>query len=204
MLPDRSLRFHRPSPEVRELAILAGIGKNPAVSQRALARSAGLSPTMVNAYVDALVGRGLIEVTGETNRTYRYHLTPEGRARQEELESLASREAVEVFRRTRDQFARRLRACGGEGVRRVVLFGATEASELAVLASERAGIEVLGVVDPDPSARGRKVAGHPVEAPSSAAAFRPDAVLLAWPSGNAEAAERARDLEKEGFRVVRL
>ena len=200
MLIDRSLRLMRPSPEVHELAILSEIGKNPAVSQRALARAAAVSPTMVNAIVDTLVGRGLIEVTGDTNRTYRYYLTPPGRARREELSALASREAVEFFRRTRDEFTRRLEAWRAEGVRRVVLFGATEAAELTALASERAGVEVLGVVDPDPARRGRKVAGHPVEEPAAAAAYRPDAVLLTSPAGG----DGERGLESGGLRVVRF
>ncbi len=201
MFLDRSLRLLRPSPEVRELAILAEIGKNPAVSQRALARAADLSPTMVNAYVDAFVGRGLVEVTGGTNRTYRYYLTPAGRARREELSDLASREAVEVFRRTREEFARRLEAWKADGVRKVVLFGAGAAAELAALASERAGIEVLGIVDPDPARRARKVVGLPVEEPAAVAAYRPDAVL--WTAGPG-GAEQVRGLESGGLRVLRF
>jgi DNA-binding MarR family transcriptional regulator len=201
MFLERSLRLLRPSPEVRELAILSGIEKNPAASQRALARAAAVSPTMVNAYVDALVGDGKVEVTGDTNRTYRYYLTPAGRARREELSALASREALEVFRGARDEISRRLEACREDGVRRVVLFGATEASELAALASDRAGVEVLGVVDPDPARRGTRVAGHAVEEPSAAAAWRPDAVLVTSPPADRE---QVRGLESRGFRVLCL
>src|SRR5436190_1872522 len=68
----------RLSRECREMAVLAEIGKSDAVSQRGLARAAGVSATMINAYVDDLVGRGLLEVTGDTNRTYRYHLAGPG------------------------------------------------------------------------------------------------------------------------------
>lgn len=200
MLFGGALKLLKPAPEVRELAILSGVEGNPAVSQRALARAAGLSPTMVNAYVDALVGEGKLEVTGGTNRTYRYYLTPAGRARREELSALAFREALEVFRGARGEFSRRLEACRADGVRRVVLFGATEASELAALASERAGVEVLGVVDPDPARRGGKVAGHVVEDPSAAAARRPDAVLVASPPPPDR--EQVRGLESGGIRVL--
>ncbi len=201
MLLGRSLRLLRPSPEIRELALLREIGKNPAVSQRALARSAGLSATMVNAYIDSLVGRGLVEVTGETNRTYRYSLTPAGRARLMELSEAASREAVEVYRMTRDEYARRLEACRACGIRRVVILGATEAGELAALASERAGVEVLGVVDPDPSRRGARLAGRLVEDPAAAIAYRPDAVLVACREGGAAGAACVESL---GLRVLCL
>ena len=52
---------------------------------------------MVNAYVDDLVGRGLIEVTGDTNRSYRYHLTEAGRLRREEIFRQLSREVFELY-----------------------------------------------------------------------------------------------------------
>ena len=84
MLGD-AFRFFRPTKDAREMAVLAEIEKSATVSQRGLARAAGVSATMVNAYIDDLVGRGLLSVTGETNRTYRYHLTAEGLARRAEL-----------------------------------------------------------------------------------------------------------------------
>lgn len=94
-----SFQLLKPSRECREMAVLAEIGKGPAVSQRSLARAAGVSATMINAYVDDLVGRGLLEVTGDTNRTYRYHLTEAGRCRQEEIFRALSAEVFELYAR---------------------------------------------------------------------------------------------------------
>jgi len=87
----------RLSRECREMAVLAEVGKSEAVSQRSLARAAGVSATMINAYVDDLVGRGLLEVTGDTNRTYRYHLTESGRLRHEEIFRQLVREVYELY-----------------------------------------------------------------------------------------------------------
>ena len=87
----------RLSRECREMAVLAEIGKSEAVSQRSLARAAGVSATMINAYVDDLVGRGLLDVTGDTNRTYRYHLTEAGKLRQEEIFRQLVREVFELY-----------------------------------------------------------------------------------------------------------
>ena len=87
----------RPSREFREMAVLSEIGKSSKVSQRSLARAAGVSATMINAYVDDLVGRGLLEVTGETNRTYRYFLTPPGKARHEEIFRQLTQEIFELY-----------------------------------------------------------------------------------------------------------
>ena len=92
-----SFQLLKPSRECREMAVLAEIGKSAVVSQRGLARAAGVSPTMINAYIDDLVGRGLIEVTGDTNRTYRYHLTEPGRARHEEVFRALQLEVFELY-----------------------------------------------------------------------------------------------------------
>jgi len=92
-----SFQLLKPSRECREMAVLAEIGKSAAVSQRSLARAAGVSATMINAYVDDLVGRGLLEVTGDTNRTYRYHLTEAGRVRHEEIYRQLSAEVFELY-----------------------------------------------------------------------------------------------------------
>ena len=91
MLGD-AFRFFRPTRDAREMAVLAEIEKNASISQRGLARAAGVSATMVNAYIDNLVGRGLLAVSGETNRTYKYHLTPDGAARRSELAEAYARE----------------------------------------------------------------------------------------------------------------
>ncbi len=96
MSPD-SFKFLQPTPAWRQMRILDEIGRNPRVSQRALGRAAGLSAAMVNAYVDDLVGRGLVEVVGDTNRTYRYYLTPEGCRRRDGLRAELAAE-VEALR----------------------------------------------------------------------------------------------------------
>ena len=104
----QSLNHIKPSREYREMEVLADIGRNERVSQRSLARAAGVSATMVNAYVDDLVGRGLLEVTGETNRSYRYRLTPAGEARRDEIFFQVSREVFQLYARLREEMRRRL------------------------------------------------------------------------------------------------
>jgi DNA-binding MarR family transcriptional regulator len=92
-----SFQLLKPTRDCREMAVLREIGKSELVSQRGLARAAGVSATMINAYVDDLVGRGLIEVTGDTNRTYRYFLTDAGRERETALAALFSKEVFELY-----------------------------------------------------------------------------------------------------------
>ena len=108
-----ALHHIKPSREYREMEVLAEIGRNLRVSQRSLARAAGVSATMVNAYVDDLVGRGLLEVTGDTNRTYRYRLTPEGESRRDEIFFRVSHEVFQLYGRLREEMRRRLQERSG-------------------------------------------------------------------------------------------
>lgn len=98
MLND-SFRFFRVTREAREVAVLGEVEKSPLVSQRAIARAAGVSATMINAYIDDLIVRGFLYVTGDTNRSYRYFLTAEGATRRRELVVAFIREADELHRR---------------------------------------------------------------------------------------------------------
>ena len=86
----------RPTKQYRELAVLREIHRSSLVSQRGLARAAGVSATMINAYVDDLVGRGLLDVTGDTNRSYRYRLTDAGLAREGELAQKLREELFQI------------------------------------------------------------------------------------------------------------
>ena len=102
MLTD-AFQLLKPTRDCREMWVLAEIGRSEMVSQRGLARAAGVSATMINAYIDDLMSRGFIDVTGETNRTYRYFLTETGKARREELFGMLSREVFELYARLKSE-----------------------------------------------------------------------------------------------------
>lgn len=198
----RSFQFIRPSREYRELAVLIEIGKNSSVSQRALARVAMVSPTMINAYVDSLVEGGHVEVTGDTNRSYQYHLTPSGRYRRDELFFQVSREVIQFYGRMKEEFRRRLEEHYAAGVRTVVLFGAAETGELLSMAARSMGIRVVGIVDNDP--QGRKIGDVTVTAPDTIAAMAPDAVIITSFGHMDEIYEQVKHLERGGIRILRL
>jgi DNA-binding MarR family transcriptional regulator len=109
----QSLNYIRASKEYREMEVLAEIGRRAKVSQRSLARVAGVSATMVNAYIDDLVGRGLLDVTGDTNRTYRYRLTPAGESRRDEIFFEVAREVFQLYSRVREEMRLRLQERSG-------------------------------------------------------------------------------------------
>lgn len=200
MLTD-ALQMIRPSRDVRELAVLTEIGRAGIVSQRRLARAASVSATMVNAYVDDLVCRGLLEVTGETNRSYRYHLTGAGAERRDALFAEMSCEVVQLYSRLEESVEARLALLHEAGVRSVVLYGGGDSSDLALRVARRVGLEVLAVVDAEPAWLGRVREGLRVCDPCVVEAAGPDAVVTA---PGALLGQGLLAWERAGGRVERL
>lgn len=200
----RRFHFIEPARPYRELQILSEIARDPAVSQRSMAECALLGPTMVNRYVGEMQRQGLVKAEGETNRTFRYRLTPQGSYRRDELFHLASKEVVQFYGLIKREFRRRLLEHAAAGSRRVVLFGAAETAEIAVAASKGAGLEIVGIVDSDPGKHGRRIGVVPVTAPDTVEGLFPDTVLITSFGHAEEIHEQIRFLEERGIRVTRI
>jgi predicted transcriptional regulator len=199
-----ALRFMRPSRELREFYILRAVENNPSASQRHIAREARVSSTMVNNYLGEMVSREWIDIAGETNRSYEYRITDQGRRRKSDLLFQISKEVVRMYAMMKQDFAGRMRRLASEGVRRVVLFGASETGELALAASAEAGLQIVGIVDNDPLKHGKSVGSLQVEPPAAIAARRPDAVLIASHGHADEMEQQVRPLESQGIRIARI
>jgi predicted transcriptional regulator len=72
-------KFLTPSKELRRLSILSAICNDSKISQHKIGTASNLSSSMVNNYIKEFLENELITVSGETNRTQRYHLTNKGR-----------------------------------------------------------------------------------------------------------------------------
>ena len=79
MIKPFSSTFLTPTKAFRRLSVLLAIHDSPNRSQHDMARITHLSSSMVNNYIKAFQREGSISVSGESNRTQRYHLTPAGR-----------------------------------------------------------------------------------------------------------------------------
>ena len=78
MIKPFGAHYLSPTKEFRKLSVLLSIHHTPEISQHAIGKHAHLSSSMVNNYIKQFKAEGLITVTGETNRTQRYHLTRDG------------------------------------------------------------------------------------------------------------------------------
>lgn len=153
-------------PEVL-LGLLTSIERDSGITQRKLAGDLGIALGLANAYLRRCVRKGFVKVGQVPFNRYAYFLTPQGFAEKSRLTAEYLAVSFNFFRRARGDCAVLLRQCAARGWRRVVLYGAGDLAEIAVLSAGEAGLEVLCVIDPE--AAGRSCAGLPIHADLGAA-----------------------------------
>lgn len=91
-----------------------------------------------------------------------------------------------------------------EGVSRVLVFGAGKHTTRVATALRLPSVEVVGIVDDDPSLRGKRLWNFPVLSTQEAARTGAQAVVLSSDSIEDKLAQAAEPLAKAGMRVVRV
>lgn len=174
-------------PQERELLVLEHIERNPAISQRQLARELGVALGVANACVRTLVRKGLVKVRGESNRSITYHLTREGVLRKAALAVEWTNNTINDYAAARSRVRRQLETIAARGIATIAVLGADEAAELVALIAPHAGLEVRAVVDVGGRRIADVLAGVPVMAPSEAAREGVDAAIAVSPGVDADA-----------------
>jgi len=129
--------------------LLERIDDSAEINQRALSKELGIALGMTNAYLKRCVKKGWVKINQVPARRYRYYLTPKGFAEKTRLTAEYFTDSLTFFRRARQSFDRLYTLLDGQGVRRVVLCGADELTEIAVLCALNHRIEVVGVMRGD-------------------------------------------------------
>ncbi len=129
--------------------LLERIDGDEEINQRALASELGIALGMTNAYLKRCVKKGWVKVRQVPARRYRYYLTPKGFAEKTRLTAEYFSDSLKFFRRARQSFERLYGDLMAQGVRRVILCGADELTEIAILCAFNQGIDVIGVVRGD-------------------------------------------------------
>ncbi len=198
------LQFLRPTKLMRELFVLLSLEESPNLSQHQLARKVGVSSAMSHNYMKDLIDHGVVEASGQTNRSMKYAVTARGIERRAQLMQSYSKEIARLYSIAKHEVERRLWELYGEGLKTVVLFGAAETGELVYSAAKATPIKIVGFVDND-AAKHRLLFGEiPVSSPDRIESFRPDGVLIASSGKTDEICHQLRDLARKGVAVVTL
>src|SRR5215475_6954549 len=113
------------------LGVLDAVERDPAVTQRSVARDLNIALGLANAYLRRCVRKGLIKVSQVPRRRYAYYLTPQGFAEKSRLTAEYLAHSFAFFRRARAQCGELLATAAVAGQHRLVLIGAGELAEVA-------------------------------------------------------------------------
>ncbi len=129
------------------LGVLRAVERDSRVTQRSLSSELGIALGLTNAYLRRCAKKGLIKIRQIPLNRYAYYLTPRGFAEKSRLTAEYLTVSLNFFRRARHDCASLLQACTSQGWRRLVLFGAGDLAEIAIISASEAGVEVLSDVD---------------------------------------------------------
>ncbi len=120
--------------------------RDPAITQRSIARELGVALGLTNAYLKRCVRKGLIKVGQVPARRYAYFLTPQGFAEKSRLTASYLTHSLSFFRQARVQCNEICAAAVAQGHHRVVLLGGGDLADIASLVAREHSVEIVAVV----------------------------------------------------------
>src|SRR3989441_8182768 len=142
----------------RDLEILTAIGEGAPLTQRALSERLGVALGLTNLYLKRLAHKGYIKIVEfpkkpAARKRLRYLVTPKGLAEKGRLTYEHMAYALNLYRRTRQTLRDSLGQLEATEMKRIALFGAGDAAELAYLTLREFGLEPVGVFADEAGAR---------------------------------------------------
>jgi len=134
------------------LGVLDAVERDPAVTQRSVARDLNIALGLANAYLRRCVRKGLIKVSQVPRRRYAYYLTPQGFAEKSRLTASYLSHSFSFFRRAREECAQLFAAAARRGHQRLALVGDGDLAEIASLVARDYSVEIVRVVAVGPEA----------------------------------------------------
>ncbi|MCZ7660918.1 MAG: winged helix-turn-helix transcriptional regulator [Xanthobacteraceae bacterium] len=113
------------------LGVLDVVERDPAVTQRSVARELGIALGLANAYLKRCVRKGLIKVAQVPSRRYAYYLTPQGFSEKSRLTAEYLSHSFSFFRKARAQCGSLFAEAAGRGHCRIALIGDGDLAEIA-------------------------------------------------------------------------
>jgi DNA-binding MarR family transcriptional regulator len=139
--------------DLRTLHILESVEREHPPSQRDLARELNISLGLVNSFIRRLAKKGYFKITHIPKNRIRYILTSKGAAEKSKLTYAYIQHSYQFYRQTRHRIRKLLLGLEAEGVRRVLLYGASDLAEITIMSMRETRIETAAVVDHEKAGR---------------------------------------------------
>ncbi len=129
------------------LGILESVERGGNITQRSLATEMQLALGLINSYLRWCVTTGLIKVRQVNCRRFVYYLTPSGFAEKSRLAASHPSRSFDFFRQARLDCRETLQEASAQGLSRVVLVGASDLAEIAVICAIESPVSIVAAVD---------------------------------------------------------
>lgn len=130
------------------LRLLQAIDERSDITQRRLSQRLGVALGLTNSYLKRCMRKGLIKFKQVPANRYAYYLTPKGFAEKSRLTASYLTVSFDFYRSAsracKDVFDR----CEHSGWRKVVLCGASELCEIALIRIHESGLDMQGIYAP--------------------------------------------------------
>ena len=133
----------------RNLLILNEIANGTGLTQRSLAQKLDVALGLTNLYLKRLVQKGYIKVSTIPSSRIKYLLTPKGMVEKTRLTYQYMNHSLYLYREARKNIREGLESLIQDGIRRVAIYGTSEAAELAFLTLRELGVEVPVIISRD-------------------------------------------------------
>ncbi len=162
--------------DIRTLKIFEEIDKGTAPSQRELSKELNISLGLVNSFIKRLVKKGYFKITNIQKNRIKYILTPKGAAEKTRLTYQYIQYSYQFYRESRRKLSDLFNDLETQGIRRLVLYGANDFSEIAYLSMQETPIDMVAVVDDEKI--GEKFLGNKVIGSSMLDSLSFDRILI--------------------------
>ena len=133
--------------DIRTLKILEQVASGSLSSQRSIAKELNVSLGLANSFIKRLYTKGYVKVTTIPRNRIKYILTPRGMTEKTRLTYHFIQHSYNFYKASRQKLRQLFKDLEDTGVRRLVLFGASDLAEIAFLSLQETQIEVVGVID---------------------------------------------------------
>jgi DNA-binding MarR family transcriptional regulator len=160
-----------------ELKILEHVEAKPDLPRRVAASKLGVSVKLAHKLLTGLVERGMLHVTKDDSRHWRYVVTPKGFAEKARLTREFIEFSFEFYREARRRSAQVCRDLSEGGVKRVAFLGLGELAEIAYLGVQEWDLSLVEVFDAQRS--GKAFFGCTVQPVEQVAGCRAERIVVA-------------------------
>ncbi|MEH6632321.1 MAG: hypothetical protein V7776_16010 [Halopseudomonas aestusnigri] len=130
-----------------DIEFLQSLEEGEVMSQMTLSKRIGVSIGFTNALLKRAIHKGYVKAKSAPYKRYAYYLTPRGFSEKSRLVVEYLDTSLDFFKNARNQYAELFELAHTNGHNHIVLLGAGELAEIAVMAAWDAKIEIIAIVD---------------------------------------------------------